>query len=387
MRRNIKLLYVVNEAFFFVSHRLAVAKAAVEAGFEVHVAAPEDNVWAPDWFSTQHLCDLGFAFHPIPLSRRGTNPVSELRTFVSILRLYKELRPDLVHQLTIKPVLYGGIAARMAKVPAVVSTVTGLGQLFVGTQPLERLLRSVARFAYGVATRHPNMKVIVQNSHDRSVLASSRMVAEKHLALVRGSGAALDQFFPRPEQTGPPVIILPARLIWEKGIEHFVEMAHRLSRDGVSARFVLVGDSQPSNPRSVPTDLIGQWVEEGSIEWWGRRDDMPAVFAESHIVCLPTRYGEGVPKVLIEAAASGRAIVATDIPGCREIVQNHKNGILVPVGDIDELCSAVKQLIADADLRRSYGAAGRKIALESYDENQIASANLAIYQELLKASA
>ena len=378
------LLYIVNEAYFFLSHRLPIARAAQDAGFEVHVAAPDDHVWAPEGFRIESLRDAGFAYHVIPLVKRGTNPVEELATFVAIFRLLWSLRPRLVHTLTIKPVLYGGLAARFAGVPGVVAGITGLGQMFSGMGAGVAALRALAGLGYRLALGHERARAIVQNRDDGETLIRLGALSGERLHLIRGSGVALDDFAPSDEPTiDRPLVVLPARLIWDKGIGEFVDAARRLKSEGTRARFALVGDTKASNPRSVPEAQLKSWSEEGSVEWWGRREDMPAVLAGASIVCLPSTYGEGVPKALIEAAASARPIVATDIGGCREIVRHEENGLLVPAGDSRALAAALGQLIGDAPLRRRLGRKGREIAVAEFSDEDVAAKTLAVYRELV----
>lgn len=193
MRTQQKLLYVVNEAYYFLSHYSALAQTALEAGYEVHVAAPDDHVWAPDGFGVQDVCDRGFGFHAIPLSRRGQNPLQDMRTAAALLGLYRRLRPDLVHHLTIKPVLYGGIASRVARIPAAVSAVTGLGQVFVARGLRAAGLRALVRLGYRIAMRHPNARVIVQNSADGETLASAWCCHAESPRARERVGSLLDQ--------------------------------------------------------------------------------------------------------------------------------------------------------------------------------------------------
>jgi len=378
------LLYVVNEAYFFLSHRLPVARAAQNAGFDVHVAAPDDHVWAPEGFRIEALREAGFAYHVIPLVKRGTNPFEELATFAAIWRLLGRLRPALVHTLTIKPVLYGGLAARLVGVPGVVAGITGLGQMFSGQGAKVGALRALAGIGYRLALGHARARAIVQNAEDGETLLRIGALPGERLRLIRGSGVALGTFAPSEEPTtGAPLVILPARLIWDKGVGEFVEAARYLKAAGTRARFALVGDTKASNPRSVPETQLRSWHEEGAVEWWGRREDMPAVLASASIVCLPSTYGEGVPKVLIEAAASARSIVATNIGGCREIARHEENGLLVPPGDAKALAAALSRLIEDAALRRRYGARGREIAVAEFSDVEVAAKTLAIYRELV----
>lgn len=378
------LLFIVNEAYFFLSHRLPVARAAQDAGFDVHVAAPDDHVWAPEGFRIDALRDAGFHYQVIPLVKRGTNPIEELCTFVAIWRLLRRLKPKLVHNLTIKPVLYGGVAARLAGVPGVIAGITGLGQMFSGHGFGVALLRQLATIGYRLALDHPGARVIVQNREDGETLTRIGAVSPDHVRLIRGSGVALDGFPPSEEApTEKALIVLPARLIWDKGVGEFVEAARRLSREGVKARFALIGDTKASNPRAVPEATLKSWVGEGVVEWWGRREDMPAVLASASIVCLPSTYGEGVPKALIEAASSARPIVATDIGGCREIVRHEENGLLVSPGNVPALVAALRRLIADPELRSRYGRRGREIAVAEFSDREVAAKTVAVYRELV----
>ena len=377
---------MVNEAHFFMSHRLAVAKAALAAGYEVHVAAPEDHVWAPETFSVEAVREAGFTFHGIPLSRRGTRPWQELKTVAALVRLYRAVRPQLVHLVTIKPILYGGVAARIVGIPAMVGAVTGLGQVFTARGLWPTVLRTCVTFAYRIAMGHRNGRVIVQNSGDRQALIAVQAVAPERVILIRGSGVSLERFSPTPEPAGIPLVVLPARMIWEKGIGDFVEAGRLVREAGLGARFALVGRTHSDNPRAVPEGQLRAWHDSGMIEWWGWRDDMASVFASCHVVCLPSGYGEGVPRALIEAAACTRPIVATNIPGCREIVRDGKNGLLTPVGDVPALAAALTRLIEDGDLRRRMGAAGRLIAEDGFSEADIAERTVALYRDLLPAT-
>ena len=376
-----KLLYVVNEAYFFLSHRLAVAEAARDAGYEVMVAAPADHVWAPEGFSASEFERRGFQLFPIPLSRRGKNPIAEARTLAALFRLYRRLAPDLVHHLTIKPLLYGGIAARLARVPAVVNSVTGLGQAFLGTGAGAGALRRLILTLYAVAAGHPNCRFTVQNREDSRVLTAAAAVRADQIRLISGSGVALGEFTPSAEPNGVPVVVFASRLIWEKGVAEFVEAAAELRRRGVAARFVLAGDTRPEIDQAVPRDQLDRWTAEGVVEWTGRRDDMAALLATAHVFCLPSKYGEGVPKVLIEAAASGLPIVTTDIPGCRDVVRDGENGFLVPTGDAMAVADALAKLLDDEALRRRFGARSREAAA-AFAVEKVVDDTLALYREL-----
>lgn len=372
-----RLLYLINDLPFFLSHRLPIACAALAAGYEVHVATPDHE-------SKQRIIGAGFHFHPIPMTRKGARLQDEFATLRALWRIYRSVGPHLVHHVTIKPVLYGGLIARLTGVPAVVSAITGLGYVFVARGWKASLRRLAVKWAYRLALDHPRSQVIFQNPDDRAALLAARVVRACATSLIRGSGVDPDQFCPHPEPDGVPVVILAARLIWPKGVQEFIDSARLLKRSGVAARFALVGVSDPENPEAVPTAQLERWHNEKIVEWWGSQDDMPRVFARCHVVCLPSSYGEGIPKVLIEAAACGKAIVTTDTPGCREIVHHEDNGLLVPVRNSDALASAVLRLLQDSELRRQLGVRGRERVIKEFSLDRVVSETLAVYERLLQ---
>ncbi|MFZ3059432.1 MAG: glycosyltransferase family 4 protein [Candidatus Methanoperedens sp.] len=371
-----KLLFVVNDAAYFLSHRLHVAQAAQEVGFEVHVATPEGH-------ATSAIVDEGLTYHPVPLTRKGVNPWQELGSIVALVSLYHKLQPDIVHHVTIKPVLYGGIAARLARVPAVVDAVTGLGYVFIARGFKLSLLRSAVKLGYKVALSHRNQRVIFQNPDDSALFLDAGIVTIRDTVLIKGSGVDTSIFTPLPEVRGTPLVVLASRMLWDKGVGEFVEAAKMLRAKGVHARFALVGDTDSGNPAAVSATQLETWKNPGEVEWYGKRDDMPAVFSKAHVVCLPS-YREGLPRALIEAAACGRAIVTTDTPGCREIVRHGENGLLVPVRDSKALADAVRTLIEDPVLRAKMGARGREIAVAEFSQEQVIKETLSVYHELLK---
>ncbi|MBI3993218.1 MAG: glycosyltransferase family 4 protein [Candidatus Lambdaproteobacteria bacterium] len=370
-----RLLYLVNDLDFFRTHRLALAQAALAESWEVGVAAP----FHPE---AARLAQSGFTVHTIPLGRRSMSPLAELRSLVAIWRLLRQERPDLLHTITIKPTIYGGIAARLAGTPRTVATITGLGYVFSPGSPRAWLLRSLARAAYRLALRRPSVRVIFQNPDDLALFTADGMVAPKQTALVLGSGVDLQEFRPQPEPPPPVCVILPSRLLWDKGVGEFVQAARMLRERGVAARMVLVGRPDPGNPSSVDEAQLSRWAQEGAVEWWGFRGDMPQVLAQSHIVCLPSYYREGIPRVLIEAAACGRPVVSTDAPGCREIARAGENGLLVPVRDAPALADALQRLIGDPALRRRMGARGREIVEREFALPIVIAQTLAVYEEL-----
>jgi glycosyltransferase involved in cell wall biosynthesis len=372
-----RLLFVINDLDFFISHRLPIALAAKDAGMDVHVAV------APG-AGAKRLQAETITLHPIPMTRSGTHPIQELRAVWRLYRIFRSLRPDLVHTVTIKGVLYGGLAARMARVPALVSAIPGLGHIFVQRGARAALVRTLVLLGYRLALRQRRTRVIFQNPDDRAKFLGAALTKPAETVLIRGAGVDLAEYRPVPEPAGRTLVVFASRMLWSKGVGDFVAAAERLRAAGTQARFAMVGPYDPDNPAAVPEDQLREWDRKGVVEWWGLRDDMPDVFAQAHVICLPTSYGEGVPKVLIEAAASGRPIVATDVPGCREIVRDGVNGMLVPAGDIDMLCRALKRLIDDPVSRREMGAKGREIAAEEFSVDQVVMETLSVYRELVR---
>jgi glycosyltransferase involved in cell wall biosynthesis len=375
-----RLLFVINDLAFLVSHRLAVALAAVDAGYEVHIAAPEDIA------SERELAGAGFHLHRLTMHRHKTNPVAELRSFWEIYRAFRRLKPEIVHLVTVKPVLYGGIAARLAGVPSVVSAISGLGYIFIGSSLRSRVLSLFAKPFYRFALGHRSQRVIFQNHGDRMTVEGVGVDLSEKVEMIQGSGVDLAVYAPAPEPEGPVTVVVPSRLLHDKGIVEFVEAARILKREGSPARFVLAGDAPKENPSSVAQGLLDAWKAEGVVEFWGFRSDMPQVFAQSHIVVLPS-YREGFPKVLIEAAACGRAVVTTDVPGCRDAIRADQTGRLVPVRDSAALAEAMRGLIEDRQLRLRMGLAGRALAERAFSIEDVTRRHLDIYRGLCSGSA
>lgn len=371
-----RLLFVVNDFRFFLSHRLPVGQGAREAGFRVTVAAPRGT-------GEEEVADRGFSVRHLPLEPHGTNPRAELRALLGLHRLYRDLAPDIAHLVTVKPVVYGGVAARAARVPAVVSAISGLGYLFIGSDRQSRRLARVVRPLYRAALGHRRQRIIFQNEHDRAAIARLGVRLDGRAVTIGGSGVDLDEFRPQPEPEGPVTFVLPARLLRDKGVGEFVEAARRLRREGVAARFVAVGAHPEGNPAAVPAEMLEAWRAEGIVEFPGHAQDMPAVYAAAHVVVLPS-YREGFPRVLKEAAAAGRAVVTADVPGCRDAVIAGETALLVPPRDPQALAAAMGRLAGDAGLRHRMGAAGRRLAEARFGVEQVVARHLDLYEELLR---
>lgn len=375
MRFNHKVAYVVNRAEFFLSHRLPVAEAVKSTGSEIHVVTPFGS-------GVPRIKALGYSWHELNLDGRRLNPIRELATLLQLYGIYRRIQPDLVHHVALKAILYGGIAARAARIPSVVNAFTGLGYLFTTEAPKFRLLRFGVFQMYRMALGHPRSRTIFQNPDDLAMFVRRNIVPGENTVLIKGSGVDIDTFAPSPEPSGTPVALLAGRLLWDKGVAEFVEAARQLKEEGLEARFVLAGKSDPLNPRAIPPEQLEDWEAMGVVEWWGFCDNMPDVFSQVHIVCLPS-YREGIPKVLIEAASSARPIVTTDAPGCREIVRDQVNGILVPPRDSRAVAAALRDLLRDPQRRRRMGANGRQIVEEEFSLDQVVRETMAVYERLL----
>lgn len=370
-----KLLFVVNVDWFFLSHRLPIALAAQKAGFEVHIAAGITD-------KLDALESYGLTVHALGLVRGGVGLLNAVKTVRSLRRIVKHVRPDVVHLVTIKPVLLGGLVSRWLCVPAVVSAVSGLGYVFMADGLKAHIRRGLVGRVYAWALGHSNQVVIFQNPDDRDTLEAATNLPATKVAMIRGSGVDLAQYAVAPVPTGVPVVLFPARLLADKGVLEFVEAARLLRGKGVVARFVLAGLVDEANPTSISQTQLNAWTTEGVIENWGYRSDMPKVLASATVVVLPS-YREGLPKALLEAAACGRAVVTTDVPGCRDAIEPGVTGVLVPVRNSDVLAKAIEHLLTNHDTREAMGLAGRRLAEQEFDVTAVVDKHLKIYERLL----
>lgn len=369
-----KLLIVVNVDWFFLSHRLPVALGAMAAGHQVHVATTITQ-------GREQLEMHGFVVHPLQIDRSGVGPFGLLKLVFSLWRLCWRVRPDVLHLITIKPVLLGGLAARFAPVGGVLYAVSGLGHVFVAQGMLGRVRRALVGMWYRFVLGARNMCIIFQNPDDRNAIESIVRLLPDQVVMIPGSGVDLTQYRALPLPTGgEPVVLMAARLLATKGVREFVTSARQLRNAGVRAHFWLVGDPDPANPASISRDELAAWAQQGDVQVLGHRSDMADVMAQAHMVVLPSYYGEGLPKVLIEAAACGRAVVTTDMPGCRDAIENEVTGLLVPARDTAALAAAIRFLLDDPEACAAMGAAGRKRAEQVFDVCAVVQTHLDIYE-------
>ena len=323
----------------------------------------------------------GIRVLPVPVKRGRVSPLTDLRTIAALWRLYRAERPDVVHHVAMKPVLYGAIAARLTGVPAAVGALTGLGYVFSSRDIRARLLRPLLRRALRWALNGRRSICLTQNPDDAAFVAGLG-VDRRRIVVIPGSGVDTVRFAPSPEPDGPVRPTLVSRMLWDKGVGEFVEAARVARARHPALRFTLIGAPDEDNPAAVPAAKLEAWRAEGVVDWQGRRDDIPTVWKDSHIAVLPS-YREGLPKTLLEAASCGRPIVAADVPGSREIARDGESALLVPPRDPAALAAAILRLADDLALRARLGAGGRRLVEREFSEERIAAATLALWRRLL----
>lgn len=373
----VKLLFLVTDDWYFLSHRFALAKAAKDAGCEVVVATNGSR--------GDELRAAGFRVREVSFSRRVLDQPRNLGLLRRLVALYREERPDLVHHVSFLPIFYGTLAARRAKVPAVVNAVTGLGHAFVDGGVRRKALRWTVERAYARVLTGSRVRILVQNREDEQHLVTKGLADPDRISLVPGSGVDTERFLPRAEPLGDgaPLIVHASRMLWSKGVGDTVAAVQALRARGVPCRLVLAGRTHPENPQSIPESHLRAWSAEGVAQWIGETDDMPGLMARAAILCLPSVYREGVPMVLLEGAAAGRPIVTTDVPGCRDVVVDGDNGLLVPPSDPDAVAQALGRLLEDPDLRARMGERGRRRVLERFSQELVIRRTFGVYRDLV----
>jgi glycosyltransferase involved in cell wall biosynthesis len=346
-----KIALVANTDWYLYNFRLSLAKYLQKQGLQVVLISP------PGIYSEKML-EQGFRWIPWQVGRQSMNLFTEIKALLALKEIYRREGLQMVHHHTVKPVLYGSIAARMAHIPRVVNSITGLGYLFVSQEWRARLIRHPIQWIYRLLPRRSKTAYIFENQSDQQFFLKNKMAAQKYSWLIRSVGVDIDTFVPLPEPVGIPVALIAGRLLWDKGLAEFMQAA-RLLKQRCPIKMVLVGLPDPGNPSSIPEETVRGWVEEGLVEWWGWQNDMPQVYNRAHIVVLAS-YSEGVPTALIEAAACGRALIGTDIAGCREVIRPGENGLLIPVKDAAALADAIEQLANQPELRLRFGRAARQ---------------------------
>lgn len=372
-----RLLFLITVDWFFTSHFLDRAIAAQRAGYEVLVVTHLH-------YEADRLRSAGLVPIPWQVHRRGLNPLTEFLAFRQLLRIYRQVRPDLVHQVALKPIVYGSLAARLSGLRRVLNAPVGMGFVFSSGSLLARALRPLLSFALRLLLNPPGSRVVFENSDDLAAAVASGLVRAPDTVLIRGAGVDVRRITMTPEPPGPPRVLLVARMLWDKGIGEFVDAARLLHSRGVDVDFLLVGGVDTDNRACINAQQLEAWQTEGVVTWLGHRRDVAELLARCHIVALPS-YREGLPKSLLEALAAGRPIVTTNVPGCREVVVPGENGLLVPPRDAPALAAALSRLIREPALRQRFGAAGRRLAEQAFATELVEQATLALYADMLGA--
>jgi glycosyltransferase involved in cell wall biosynthesis len=369
-----RLLFIVTVDWHFVSHRLFLAKSAVEAGYKVAVICHVSK-------HREILESNGIEVFNWNLSRGSSNIFLEIKSIIELLQTIKKFRPNIVHAVALKPVIYAAFTSFFFKFKRV-SALGGLGFVFSSNKRIAKLIRFFVVLLYYAALGGKNSKVILQNNDDIKLLTHYKIIRKNNVCLIRGAGVDTTAFSPSHELKESLLVLLPARMLWDKGVGEFISAAKELKSEFPTTKFVLVGEPDMHNPESITEKQLQEWVSDSVVEWWGHMENMPKVLQQADIVCLPT-YREGLPKALLEAASCEKPIVVFNVPGCREVVQNEVNGFLVPFKDQSAINNAIKDLLRSRTLRLQMGRAGRRIILEHFSQEKIAAETISVWQELL----
>ena len=370
-----KLHFVVNEDWAFVSHFFERAVAAQAAGYSVGISAHCGE-------KQTVLESTGFMLYPHNISRSGTNPFIEIRNLLAMVKVFRKSQPDIIHLIALKPIVIGAIAARIYGKAQVVCAPIGMGYLFSSSDRKARFLQPIIRLVLRRILNLRNTQVIIENDEDCSSLISGRFVEAANIQVIKGAGVDLSSYKATPENLDSQIVTMFARVLRDKGVLDYVEAANIVHTQFPKAVFQLVGDCDPGNPTSFSENEVRSWETAGSIKWLGYRTDVPELLAASNIVCLPS-YREGLPKTLIEACAAQRAIVATDVTGCREVVAHESNGLLVPVRNPQKLAHAIAQLLRDPVQRTTFAKNGRVRAETEFSSPIVIEQTLAVYKKVL----
>jgi len=367
-----KILFIINSSSFFLSHRRSLVDACA-GKFETVILLPKSPL-------NQEIRDLGFNVKEYPISRAGRNPFFEMKTFYSIFKWIRQEQPNICHTFTVKPILYGGIAARLLKVPHVFSTITGLGYLFTYSKNRSFILRCLVKILYRLSLSSKRSKIIFQNHDDLKIVSKFANLSESQCFVVKGSGVDPKKFYPiqstSENQQDSITVLVPCRMLWDKGVGDIVK-AFSLLKSPVPAQLLLAGDLDPENPSRISKKQLPQ---ASNIEWLGRVKDMNSLYNKVDIVCLPS-YREGLPLALLEASLCKKPLISTDSPGCRELVKHRENGLLVPVKSPKKLLEAVITLINEPTLRVQLGETAYQIALDEYVVSKINRRILDLYDK------
>ncbi|WP_343313822.1 glycosyltransferase family 4 protein [Brucella sp. BE17] len=370
------LIYLIAEDWFFLSHFMERAKAAKEAGWDIHVVTRVGS-------RGDEIRAAGFNLIHLNMRRTSLQPLLLLKEIREVAQIYRRIRPDVVHHIALRPIVVGAFAAWFARLRKIINAPVGMGFVFSSDTTKARLLRPIVMMALRVALRGHNKLIIVENNDDRTDLITRNLTKPEQLFLIEGAGVSLIDFpYVKREREHNIIVMLAARLLREKGVREFVEAAKIFKAERLSCRFVLVGEPDPDNPGSVDRDELNGWCDQSIIEWNGRSENMAETIRHADIFCLPS-YREGLPKSLLEAGASGCAIVTTAVPGCREIVTHLETGLLVPPRNAVALAEAIRMLVQDKKLRIDLAVSARKKVEDKFSNEIVIARTLEVYERAI----
>ena len=373
------ILFLVNNLSFLASHRFNLIEASLKDGYKVKIGYGELGNADISIFSKRDI-----DYFNLPIKRASNNIFKELKSIFSIWYIFITLKPSIVHLITIKPYLYGGIASRFAKIPCVVSSIAGLGILASKKGWRKLFFQKLLYPLFLFALNHRNQIVIVQNLQDKKTLVNWIGISKKKISLINGSGVDLSKFKDLKETNKTQTICFASRLLHDKGVLDYISAARMLKKRGIKAKFLLAGSLDLDNPNSLTRNDLNKIIKEKIVNFIGYQKDINTLFSKSHIICLPSFYGEGLPKVLIEAASASRAVVTTNTPGCIDAIIPNKTGLIVPFNNPKKLADAIQWLIKNPSKRKAMGKAGRKLAEKKFKIEDVTLSHLEIYRKLLK---
>ena len=374
MKKN-KLFFIVSEDKSFLTHRLPLAISAIDAGYHVTLVSNFSKL-------KSKIKNTGINVININFVRSSKHPLKDLKNVFKLIFILRKEKPDIIHNVALKTILIGSIAGLFSKKMIIINAFTGLGYVFSSNQFHAKLIRFFIKPIFKLLFKRSNYWTIFQNPDDMNLFERLGIINLNRSALIRGSGVEIDKFIQSDDLNKIPVVMLASRMLWDKGVGEFVEVAKRANKNKINAEFVLVGGVDNDNPMSIPLSALKEWVSNGDVKWEGHSDNMPDMLASASIVCLPS-YREGLPKVLLEAAAIGRPLIASNGPGCREIVRDKYNGLLVRTRDIDSLYDAVLMLVNDHEMRKIMGRNSRKLVETELSTTVINAQTTKLYRRIL----
>jgi glycosyltransferase involved in cell wall biosynthesis len=373
-----KLFFIVSEDKSFWSHRLSLALSAIDAGYNVTLVSNFDKL-------ETKIKKIGIKVINVNFVRSSKHPLIDLKNIFKLILVFRKAKPDIIHNVALKTILIGSMAGLFSKKTIVINAFTGLGYVFSSNQLHAKLIRFFIKPVFKLLFKRSNYWTIFQNPDDMNLFERLGIINLNRSTLIRGSGVDTDKFMQSDDVNTTPVVMLASRMLWDKGIGEFVEVARRAHKNNVNAEFVLVGGIDSDNPMSISLSILKEWVSEGYINWEGHSENMSDILASASIVCLPS-YREGLPKVLLEAAAIGRPLIASHAPGCREIVRDKHNGLLVKMRDPDSLYDAVLMLVNNCDMRKTMGKNSRALVETEFSSEIVNKQTIELYRRIINTT-